>query len=274
MFNDLNQAAAGQPKTPVDDIFAETDKTAEAKKFSGYYPDQTQTTAANQIAPTDVETQKAGLSASEDLPTSKKGKIIKIVLIALLIILLFSLGYLVYAKFLSGKSANQNLVNSPATTTDITTDTSSNPADQTLNSTSTATSTIPVSEEVTSTPSLPVATTTPPVSNLTDTDGDGLTDQEEAVLGTDPTKKDTDGDGLTDYEEVKVYNTDPLKVDTDGDGLSDYEEVMIYHSDPLKADTNGNGFNDGVEVKNGYDPTIAGKKLTDKATTSDTLLVK
>jgi hypothetical protein len=35
-----------------------------------------------------------------------------------------------------------------------------------------------------------------------DTDGDGLTDEEEIVHGTDPTKPDTDGDGLTDREEV------------------------------------------------------------------------
>ena len=35
-----------------------------------------------------------------------------------------------------------------------------------------------------------------------DTDGDGLDDQLEARLGTDPNKKDTDGDGLQDGWEV------------------------------------------------------------------------
>ena len=54
-----------------------------------------------------------------------------------------------------------------------------------------------------------------------DSDGDGLTDREEAMLGTDPFNPDTDGDGLTDGEEVKIYHTDPLNPDTDGDGLSD-----------------------------------------------------
>ena len=48
-----------------------------------------------------------------------------------------------------------------------------------------------------------------------DSDGDGLTDGEEANLfGTDPTKADSDGDQLTDGEEV-VFGTDPNDVDTD-----------------------------------------------------------
>ena len=40
-----------------------------------------------------------------------------------------------------------------------------------------------------------------------DTDGDGLTDPEEIVFGTDPAKRDTDGDGFEDLVEVKKgYN--------------------------------------------------------------------
>ncbi len=35
-----------------------------------------------------------------------------------------------------------------------------------------------------------------------DTDGDGLTDANEAWLGTDPNKKDTDGDGMWDRDEL------------------------------------------------------------------------
>ncbi len=48
---------------------------------------------------------------------------------------------------------------------------------------------------------------------ITDTDGDGLTDGEEADLGTNPNDPDTDGDGLTDGEEVLVVddpNTDAV----------------------------------------------------------------
>ncbi|MDD5109938.1 MAG: hypothetical protein PHI63_01830 [Patescibacteria group bacterium] len=36
-----------------------------------------------------------------------------------------------------------------------------------------------------------------------DTDGDGLTDQQEQMLGTDPNNPDTDGDGYSDGNEVK-----------------------------------------------------------------------
>ena len=42
-----------------------------------------------------------------------------------------------------------------------------------------------------------------------DTDGDGLSDEEEAALGTDPTNPDSDGDGISDGEEV-AQGTDPL----------------------------------------------------------------
>ena len=43
----------------------------------------------------------------------------------------------------------------------------------------------------------------------TDTDGDGLTDSEEATLGTDPNLADSDGDGFSDGQEVAA-KTDPL----------------------------------------------------------------
>ncbi len=42
-----------------------------------------------------------------------------------------------------------------------------------------------------------------------DDDGDGLTNGEEAALGTDPALEDSDGDGHSDGEEVDG-NTDPL----------------------------------------------------------------
>lgn len=58
-----------------------------------------------------------------------------------------------------------------------------------------------------------------------DTDGDGLSDEEEGSLGMNVLKPDTDGDGLFDRDEVKVYKTDPLKPDTDGDGVNDGDEV-------------------------------------------------
>jgi outer membrane protein OmpA-like peptidoglycan-associated protein len=93
----------------------------------------------------------------------------------------------------------------------------------------------------------PVATTL--AANIPkDSDGDGLTDEEEAKLGTDPFNKDTDGDGLTDGDEVKVYKTNPLNPDTDFDGLKDGEEVLTYHTNPLDRDTDKGGVADGHEV--------------------------
>ena len=81
-----------------------------------------------------------------------------------------------------------------------------------------------------------------------DDDADGLTNGEEAKLGTNPDMADTDGDGLNDGEEVNRYKSDPLKADTDGDGLKDGEEVNRYKTDPTKADTDGDGLSDGDEV--------------------------
>jgi hypothetical protein len=42
-----------------------------------------------------------------------------------------------------------------------------------------------------------------------DSDSDGLTDLQEAWVGTDPNNADTDGDGRTDGDEVFVYPSDP-----------------------------------------------------------------
>lgn len=64
-----------------------------------------------------------------------------------------------------------------------------------------------------------------------DTDGDGLTDSEEATHGTDPDNPDTDGDGLSDYDEVITHGTNPLNPDSDGDTLLDGEEIT-QETDP------------------------------------------
>jgi outer membrane protein OmpA-like peptidoglycan-associated protein len=82
-----------------------------------------------------------------------------------------------------------------------------------------------------------------------DSDRDGLSDDMEEEIGTDPHNRDTDGDGLSDGEEFNIYKTSPLNADTDGDGLTDEEEVMALATDPLKADTDGDGLTDGEEVK-------------------------
>ena len=88
----------------------------------------------------------------------------------------------------------------------------------------------------------------------TDTDGDGLSNDQECVYGTSLTSSDSDSDGLTDLQEIRL-GTSPTQKDTDNDGLSDYIEVTVptiidgnkYYSSPFVGDTNGDGFSDGVE---------------------------
>jgi hypothetical protein len=91
-----------------------------------------------------------------------------------------------------------------------------------------------------------------------DTDGDGLTDPQEVLYGTDLNNPDTDADGISDGDEV-ANGTDPTTpepVDTDGDGLTDAEEDILG-TDPNNPDTDGDGVSDGDEVDNGTDPLNA-----------------
>ncbi|HBY98100.1 MAG TPA: hypothetical protein DEP84_29855, partial [Chloroflexi bacterium] len=73
-----------------------------------------------------------------------------------------------------------------------------------------------------------------------DTDGDGLSDQEETYLGTDPALSDTDGDGISDAAELEGWDfyydyphktrikSDPLNADVDGDGMDDLFERTLH----------------------------------------------
>ena len=66
-----------------------------------------------------------------------------------------------------------------------------------------------------------------------DSDGDGLSDENEAQLGTDPNNPDSDGDGIPDG--VETEGGDPI--DTDGDG----------DIDALDPDSDADGIPDAVE---------------------------
>ncbi|MCC5848320.1 MAG: S8 family serine peptidase [Verrucomicrobia bacterium] len=69
-----------------------------------------------------------------------------------------------------------------------------------------------------------------------DYDGDGLTNEWEFKLGSDP---------------ANPYSLDPSGVlndgewDSDGDGLSNWEEIYVWGTDPTNPDTSDNGISDG-----------------------------
>ena len=65
---------------------------------------------------------------------------------------------------------------------------------------------------------------------LNDSDNDGLTNEEELAIGTDPNLVDTDGDSLSDREELEVYKTNPLNMDSDNDGYTDGEEIDMLRN--------------------------------------------
>ncbi|MAA80331.1 MAG: hypothetical protein CL916_13840, partial [Deltaproteobacteria bacterium] len=86
-----------------------------------------------------------------------------------------------------------------------------------------------------------------PLSN--DSDGDGLTDDEELnTHGSDPTNNDSDNDGILDYDEIHVYVTEIMDDDTDNDGIIDGNELNIYSTNPTSVDSDGDGIQDGTEL--------------------------
>jgi hypothetical protein len=77
-----------------------------------------------------------------------------------------------------------------------------------------------------------------------DNDGDGLTNGQEDVLGTDRDNADTDGDGVSDGSEVGPNPVMPI--DTDGDGIPDVLE-------PGNVDTDGDGIADSADTDSDND---------------------
>ncbi|GLQ70687.1 hypothetical protein [Vibrio penaeicida] len=98
-----------------------------------------------------------------------------------------------------------------------------------------------------------------------DSDGDGLSDEQEQTLGTNPNVADTDGDGVNDFDENRdgsnpldscSPNSSADDCDTDGDGLTNAQERALG-TDPTKADTDGDNLSDFEENQNNTNPLDA-----------------
>jgi hypothetical protein len=91
-----------------------------------------------------------------------------------------------------------------------------------------------------------------------DTDGDGLSDADELIRGTDPFNADSDFDGSTDGAEVALAAggscPDPLAFDSDGDGIADGVEIDLMGTSPCLTDTDGDGWPDNLDPQ----PVIPG----------------
>ena len=110
-------------------------------------------------------------------------------------------------------------------------------------------------------------------SDITDNDGDGLSETVEKALGTSDENIDSDFDGATDLEELQA-STDPTDlverpsdlVDEDGDELSAALEASLGTSDN-NIDTDGDGAGDKEEHLGQTDPLDANdmpSELTDQ----------
>ena len=110
---------------------------------------------------------------------------------------------------------------------------------------------------------------TNPMWIAADCDGDGVTNGEETINGTDPYDTDTDGDGIPDGSDTDALDPcDPVQTpgytgydasnaiwagaDCDGDSIPNGTEVT-NGTDPYNNDTDGDGVPDNVEVVNGTD---------------------
>lgn len=94
------------------------------------------------------------------------------------------------------------------------------------------------------------------VSGMPDSDNDGLSDDEENSIGTNPNNPDTDGDGMPDGWEVN-QGFNPLVNDAggdaDADGLTNLQEYQ-RGTNPHNPDSDGDGLPDGWEVRYNFDP--------------------
>ena len=79
-----------------------------------------------------------------------------------------------------------------------------------------------------------------------DTDGDGLADWQEELIGSDPNSADSNGNGIDDKTEYYA-GLDLLDLDSDGDGISNADELEAG-TNPFLADTDGDGVPDDEDA--------------------------
>jgi hypothetical protein len=71
--------------------------------------------------------------------------------------------------------------------------------------------------------------------NLTDSDHDGIPDNAEKILGTDPLNPDTDGDGINDKEDKNPVWVDIPVVESTGVSDFSIKELMVENNyDPIE----------------------------------------
>ena len=90
-----------------------------------------------------------------------------------------------------------------------------------------------------------------------DSDGDGLSYDDEIAFGTDPSAADSDGDGLLDGPEVLFHGTNPNSGDSDGDGMDDQYEALcglFSDRDDSGEDPDDDGYTNGAEHQAGSEP--------------------